>query len=75
MQNHIEEEKPIFVKHFITNECANACHLLFYPEKVIIGHLTFDEEVSVSYSKSAIFHYGKCLQSFLDFLIETYTKF
>ena len=74
MQNPIlEEEKSLFSTYFRSKNCANDCHILFYHEEVIIGHLILDEGRSVIDYKSAKFHYGKCLEEFIDFLIETYS--
>ena len=76
MQNPIlEEENSLFSKYFRSKNCANDCHILFYHEVVIIGHLILDKGRSVIHYKSAKFHYGKCLKAFIDFLIDTYSTY
>ena len=75
MQNPLVEENSLFSKYFRSNDCANNCHILFYHEEVIIGHLISDKGRSVIHYKSAKFHYGKCLEVFINFLIETYSTY
>ena len=73
MQNFIGDETPLVSHYLITQDCAFSYYLFIYPGKLIIGHHTFVEDsLSVNYIKSAIFHYGPCLEELVEFLAETY---
>ena len=73
MQNFIGDEKPLISHYLVTQYCAYSYYLFIYPGKLIIGHHTFvDDSLSVNYIKSAIFHYGPCLDEVVRYLVETY---
>ena len=65
--------EPITRKHIVNSHCSDHYSLLFYPWVICIGQSAYiNRKLSVQRDKFAILHYGKCLGSFIEFLLVSY---
>ena len=56
-------------KHISSEGCAISYHIIAYPEKVLIGHITIkDKRQNLDLDATATFHAGKCIQRLIKFL-------
>ena len=56
-------------KHILSDGCAISYHIIAYPEKVLIGHITIkDKRQNLDLDATATFHAGKCIQRLIKFL-------
>ena len=54
-------------KHISSEGCAISYHIIAYPEKVLIGHITIKDKRQ-NLDATATFHAGKCIQRLINFL-------
>ena len=55
-------------KHISSDDdCAISYHIIAYPEKVLIGHITIKDKRQ-NLDATATFHAGKCIQKLINFL-------